>query len=570
MPGRILLENRLGALAGVVDAAVARMHAEDVVSRIWVGDYTLWKPMPKEITNRLGWLKAPAAMKACIGEIEDFAEDVRQSGLRHAVILGMGGSSLAPEVLSRMFPPREGFLNLTVLDTTHPEAIARVRGALDLSRTLFVVSTKSGGTVETLSLFKYFYNEVVKAVGLEAAGSRFCAVTDPGSGLEKLARSMAFRKVFLNDPDIGGRYSALTFFGLVPGALLGIDLQEILDRAETMADACRWENGSSMDRNPGLWLGAALGAAALHGRDKVTFFVDPLFANLGDWVEQLLAESTGKEGRGILPVVDEPLGEAAVYGPDRLFMSLTDQRSRTKGWKSDPAAFLHEAGFPTISITAGGVRDVGALFFLWEFATVVAGHLLGINPFDQPDVESAKVQAKKMLTAYQESGHLPEVKTAFRWNNAAVMGDVKGISAPEALRHFADAVPEGGYLGVHAYVASSPAVDGALRALQKTLRDRTQKAVTVGYGPRFLHSTGQLHKGDAGKGAFLQITDEPIVDLPIPDEAGRDESSVSFGALIAAQALGDREALLAAGRRVMRLHIAGDVATTLHALVDAL
>ncbi len=570
MPGRILLENRLGALAGVVDAAVARMQAEDVVPRMWGGDYTLWRPEPKEISNRLGWLKAPGAMKACIAEIEDFAGDVRQSGLRDAVILGMGGSSLAPEVLSRMFPPRDGFLHLTVLDTTHPEAIARVRGALDLSRTLFVVSTKSGGTVETLSLFKYFYNEVAKAVGMEAAGTRFCAVTDPGSGLERLARSMAFRKVFLNDPEVGGRYSALTFFGLVPGALLGIDLQEILDRAETMADACRWENGSSMDRNPGLWLGAVLGAAALHGRDKVTFFVDPLFANLGDWVEQLLAESTGKEGKGILPVVDEPLGEAAVYGPDRLFVSLSDQRSRTKEWNSDPAAFLHEAGFPTISITAGGARDVGALFFLWEFATAVAGHLLGINPFDQPDVESAKVQAKKMLAAYQESGRLPELKTAFRWNNAAGMGDVRGATAPEALRHFADAVPEGGYLGVHAYVASSPAVDEALRALQKTLRDCIRKPVTVGYGPRFLHSTGQLHKGDAGKGAFLQITDEPSVDLPIPDEAGRDESSVSFGALIAAQALGDREALLAAGRRVMRLHITGNVATTLHTLVDAL
>lgn len=570
MPGRILLESRLGTLTGAVDAAVARMQAEDIVSRIWVGDHTVWKPEPKEITNRLGWLKAPAAMRGRLEEIRVFVEDVRHSGLRDAVVLGMGGSSLAPEVLSRMFPPREGFLNLTVLDSTHPEAITRLRRSLDLSRTLFVVSTKSGGTVETLSLFKYFYNEVSRVTGMETAGSRFCAVTDPGSGLEKLARSLAFRKIFQNDPNVGGRYSALTFFGLVPAALLGIDLPEILDRATTMADACRWENGSTMDRNPGLWLGAVLGTAALEGRDKVTFFVDPFFANLGDWVEQLLAESTGKEGKGILPVVGEPWGEAAAYGPDRFFVTVSDQRTHPGAWKSGPAALFHEAGFPTLSITAGGPRDVGALFFLWEFATVVAGHLLGINPFDQPNVESAKVQAKKMLSAYQASGCLPELPTALRWNDVSVMGEAVGSTAPDALRHFADAIAEGGYLGVHAYVAPSAEMDAALQALQKTLRDRTKKAVTVGYGPRFLHSTGQLHKGDGGKGAFIQITDDPDQDLPIPDEAGRDHASVSFGTLIAAQALGDREALLAAGRKVLRLHMAGDVVNTLKALVAAL
>ncbi len=570
MPGRILLESRLGPLTGAVDAALARMQAEDIVSRIWVGDHTVWKPEPKEISNRLGWLKAPAAMKAQLDEIRVFVDDVRHSGFRHAVVLGMGGSSLAPDVFSRIFSPRDGFLNLIVLDTTHPEAIARVREALDLSKTLFMVSTKSGGTVETLSLFKYFFNEVSKVTGKEAAGSRFCAVTDPGSGLEKLARSLAFRKIFQNDPNVGGRYSALTFFGLVPGALLGIDLQEILDRAATMADACRWENGPGMDRNPGLWLGAVLGVAALEGRDKVTFFVDPSLANLGDWVEQLLAESTGKEGKGILPVVGEPLGEAAVYGSDRLMVTVSDQRSLPEGWKSDPAVLLHEAGFPTVSITTGGPRDIGALFFLWEFATVVAGHLLGINPFDQPNVESAKVQAKKMLAAYQESGRLPQLPTAFRWGDVSVMGDAAGSTAPEALRRFAETVPEGGYLGIHAYVAPSPEVDAALHTLQKALRDSTKRAVTVGYGPRFLHSTGQLHKGDAGKGIFVQITDEPKRDLPIPDEAGRDEASVSFGTLIAAQALGDREALIAAGRKVLRFHIAGDVAETLRTLVGAL
>lgn len=570
MPDRILLESRLGTLAEAVRAAVARMEAENIVSRIWAGDHTVWKPEPTEITNRLGWLAAPAAMKERLEEIESFADDVRRSGLRDAVLLGMGGSSLAPEVLSRMFPPRDGFLNLTVLDTTHPQAIARVRKALDLSKTLFVVSTKSGGTVETLSLFKYFYNEVAKATTTKTPGSRFCAITDPGSGLGALARSLGFRKIFQNDPNVGGRYSALTFFGLVPAALLGMDLREMLDGAATMAEACRLENGSTMDRNPGLWLGAVLGAAALDGRDKVTFFADPVFANLGDWVEQLLAESTGKEGTGILPVVDEPLGEVSAYGPDRLVVTVSDQRSRAKGWTADPGALLREAGFPMVSITAGSPSDVGALFFLWEFATVVAGHLLRINPFDQPNVESAKLQAKRMLAAFKESGRLPELPAAFRWKNAAVMGEAAGSSAPEALKLFADAVAEGGYLGVHAYVAPSAEVDGSLRALQKALRDRTKKAVTVGYGPRFLHSTGQLHKGDGGKGAFIQITDEPSLDLPIPDEAGRKEAWVSFGTLIRAQALGDREALLAAGRKVLRFHITGDVAETLHALVEAL
>lgn len=570
MPGQILLESRLGTLAGAVEAAVARMQAENIVSRIWVGDHTVWKQEPKEITNRLGWLKAPESMKERLEEIEAFVDDVRRSGLRDAVLLGMGGSSLAPEVFSRMFPPREGFLKLTVLDTTHPQAIARIQRTLDLSKTLFVVSTKSGGTVETLSLFKYFYNEVAKAATTENPGSRFCAITDPGSGLEALARSLGFRKVFQNDPKVGGRYSALTFFGLVPGALLGMELREILDGAASMAEACRWEDGSTVDRNPGLWLGAVLGAAALEGRDKVTFFADPVFANFGDWVEQLVAESTGKEGTGILPVVDEPLGEVSAYGPDRLVVTVSAQRSRAKGRTVDPGALFREAGFPMVSITVESPSGVGALFFLWEFATVVAGHLLRINPFDQPNVESAKVQAKRMLAAFKESGCLPELPTAFRWNNAAVMGEAAGSSAPEALKHFADAVSEGGYLGVHAYVAPSAEVDGALRALQKALRDRTKKAVTVGYGPRFLHSTGQLHKGDAGKGAFIQITDEPRPDLPIPDEAGRQEASMSFGTLIAAQALGDREALLAAGRRVLRFHVTGDVAETLRALVEAL
>lgn len=568
MQSGVSLEGRLGELAEPVQAALSRIQAERVVARIWSGDHTVWKPEPREITNRLGWLRAPTLMEPHWDEIHEFAQEIRGSGFQRAVLLGMGGSSLAPEVLSRMCPQRDGLLTVTVLDTTHPDAIARIRDSLDFAKTLFIVSTKSGGTVETLSLFKYFYRQVSALLGPHKAGDHFCAITDPGSGLETLARSLRFRKIFQNDPNVGGRYSALTFFGLVPAALMGFDGRSILERAEAMAERCRGENGRAQGGNPGLWLGTVLGTAALHGQDKLTLWTDAAFGNLGDWVEQLIAESTGKEGKGIVPVVDEPVGETAAYGPDRLIVLTGVGKDRGGARPLDWGSDFFGAGIPQVRVQTEGPQEVGALFFLWEFATVVAGHLLEINPFDQPNVESAKVQAKKMLAEYSASGRLPHVPTALQWRNVDVIGHAAGSTVREAFHAFVDAVPAAGYIGVHAYVAPSAEVTASLRELQKTLRDRTQKAVTVGYGPRFLHSTGQLHKGDGGKGVFIQITDEPQTDLPIPDDPGGETSTVTFGTLIAAQALGDREALLAAGRPVLRLHIRGDVAQTVRALAQ--
>ncbi|ROR03215.1 glucose-6-phosphate isomerase [Desulfosoma caldarium] len=570
MPSPIVVEGHWQELAEAVQDAVVRMEKDGIVPRIWNGDHTVWKQNPREISNRLGWLQAPWTMQDRMAELEAFAREVQGSGFEKVVLLGMGGSSLAPEVLSRMFSARDGFPTLTVLDSTHPDAITRVRASLDLSKTLFIVATKSGGTVETLSLFKYFYNQVADCRGARNAGAHFCAITDPQSGLEALARSLGFRKIFLNDPHVGGRYSALTLFGLVPAALVGIDGRSILERAQGMVEACRQSGASPGDGNPGLWLGAFLGAGALQGRDKATVITDPLFANFGDWVEQLIAESTGKEGKGIVPVVNEPLGHPGVYGRDRLFITVSVPAACASGVGSALETDLSKGAFPFVCLRAKDPYDVGSLFFLWEFATVVAGHLLGIHPFDQPDVESAKVQAKKMLAAYRESGALPQVAATLQWRNVTVIGEATGSTPREILASFVDAAPHEGYVGLQAYVAPSPTMDAALRALRKAIRDRTTRAVTVGYGPRFLHSTGQLHKGDAGKGVFVQITDEPTTDVPIPEDPGRETSRVTFGALIAAQALGDREALLAAGRPVLRLHLVGDVPQTLHALAQDL
>ncbi|MEJ5349720.1 MAG: hypothetical protein WHS46_13655 [Desulfosoma sp.] len=570
MPSPISVDVCLADLTNPVQDALNEMKKHSIVQRLWSGDHTVWKPEPKEISNRLGWLEAPRNMKDRLEEIEAFVREIRQSPVEKVVLLGMGGSSLAPEVLSRMFASRDGFPTLIVLDTTHPDMILRVRTSLDFKKTLFIVATKSGGTVETLSLFKYFYNEVSALIGTGNAGALFCAITDPGSGLETLARSLGFRKIFLNDPNVGGRYSALTLFGMVPAALLGIDVAKILRSAETMAEACREEEAGLLDGNPGLILGAVLGVGARHGRDKATLVMDSVFANLGDWVEQLIAESTGKEGKGILPVVNEPLGPRDVYGSDRLFITTGVEIDGSSAPSSPLEADFPMAVFPHVRLKARDPWDVGALFFLWEFATVVAGHLIGIQPFDQPNVESAKVQAKKMLAAFQASGSLPQLPVAFQWQNVMVIGETKGSTLTEVLKSFVDTVPAEGYIAVHAYVAPSPEMNQALQALQKALRDRTKKAVTVGYGPRFLHSTGQLHKGDAGKGIFIQITDEPLKDIPIPDEPGRDAYRVTFGTLIAAQALGDREALLAAGRRVLRLHITADAAQTLQMLAREL
>ena len=528
------IQAQLGAYQAAVDQALAQMAAADVLKRIEQRDYTVWRDDPAEIRNRLGWLDAPAGMGTTVPRLQALRQTLLAEGYSDVLLLGMGGSSLAPEVFYNIFGGDPAGLRLAVLDSTDPGAVLAQAARLNPATTLFIVATKSGGTVETFSFFKYFYNWTVDALGAEAAGAHFVAITDPGSKLQAVAGQLQFRDTFLADPNVGGRYSALTFFGLLPAALVGVDVAQLLDRAQ----AVRKDDGAT--------LGAILGALAKAGRDKVTFVTSPALANFGDWVEQLIAESTGKDGTGILPVVGEALGDPAVYGADRLFVYLRLAGADAAQGAHDAAlAALAAAGHPLVTIRLHDLYDVGGQFFLWELATAVAGHLLGIQPFDQPNVESAKVLARQMVAAYHELGRLPE--------------DTPAPLSSTALRAFLAASRPGDYIALQAYVPPTPATTAALNALRLALRDRLHLATTVGYGPRFLHSTGQLHKGDGNNGLFIQFTADVLQDAPIPDEAGAAASGMSFGVLIQAQALGDGQALRDAGRRVIRFHLDTDV-----------
>ena len=550
----------LGSYGDAVADALETLRGRRLASRIREADHTVWGPEREEISNRLGWLESPDVMSRARRGISEFAESARSEGYTDALLLGMGGSSLAPEVFRDVFGVANGYLDLSVLDSTDPGAVVERARSLDLSRTLFIVSTKSGGTVETFSLFKYFYNLVAEEVGRERAGERFVAITDPGSGLEETAKRYGFRETFLNDPNIGGRYSALSYFGLVPAALIGVDLSRILDGAAQMERDCIREDPSE---NPGVWLGAVLGELAKTGRDKLTLFADSTFEPLGVWVEQLIAESTGKDGKGILPVEGKPPGDTSVYGDDRLFVY-------TGASASDLMEELARAGHPVVRLEVRNPYELGAEMFRWMLATAVAGHLLGINPFDQPNVESAKVLAREMVAEYQQKGELPQPEPTLRDGGITVYGSGEAASAEEALEDFLSGTRSGDYVALQAYVNPTRHTSDALQELRLRVRDRLGVATTAGYGPRFLHSTGQLHKGDGGGGLFVQITTDPPEDAPIPDEAGDEQSSLTFGALIAAQALGDRQALMDAGRRVIRFHLGGDVAGGLRRLANGL
>lgn len=561
-------EASLGNYQATVDVALKEIVADRIVPRIWAHDYTVWKPEPTEITNRLGWLHIADTMLEQRYRLTDLVGGVLAEGYTDVLLLGMGGSSLAPEVFSNVFGGQvPGMPRLAVLDSTDPGAVLAHAERLDPAKTLFIVATKSGGTVETISFFKFFYNQTVGAIGAAEAGKHFVAITDSGSRLDKLAQEHNFRAIFLNDPNIGGRYSALSYFGLVPAALVGVDVETLLEQARTMSCNCEPCNCPINGDNSGVWLGAILGELAKAGRDKVTFVTSPPLGNFGDWLEQLIAESTGKEGRGILPVVGEALGLPQVYGDDRLFVYL-----RLDGDDTYDAAvqILQDAGHPVVRLRLRDLYDLGEQFFLWEFATALAGHRLGINPLNQPNVDAAKVLARKAVDGYSETGALPE--------------DAPAPLTPQVLTCFLDQAQPGDYVALQAYVQPTAETDLALLELRTRLRDRLRLATTVGYGPRFLHSTGQLHKGDAGNGLFIQLTSDPVKDAPIPDTAGAPQPSsrleamppsgpaprLTFGVLKMAQALGDKGALLKNGRRVIRFHLGTDVIGGLELLAEAL
>jgi glucose-6-phosphate isomerase len=562
------LSVRLGAYDALVQAGMAKLDDDDVIGRIWAGDHTVWKPYPAEIANRLGWLRIADAMQSHLEQINEFSDSVRQEGFTHALLLGMGGSSLAPEVFSRMFGSKDGFLHLSVLDSTDPDAVrGHAEGLVDLRQTLFIVSSKSGGTIEPLSFFKYIYNRVLDALGPEEAGRHFVAITDPGSSLLDLAAQYRFRTSFLNDPNIGGRYSALSHFGLVPAALIGVDLPTLLDRAQIAACNAGGCDAPVQGSNAAARLGVILGELAKVGRDKVTFVASGELESFGDWLEQLIAESTGKEGRGILPVVGETLGDWRSYGNDRVFVHLRMEENET----NDAALqTLADHGHPLITLHLRDRYDLGGQFFIWEMATAVAGACLGINPFDQPDVEAAKVLARQMAAAFLSEGRMPELTPVVDNLGIRVFGDIEATTPEEALNRFLARAPGGAYIALQAYLRPDAKTDQALRELRTALRDRFGKATTVGYGPRFLHSTGQMHKGDAGKGLFVQLTADAKQDVGIPDEAGAPETSMTFGILKEAQALGDRQALLEGGRQVLRFHLGANVIGGLQRLKEGL
>ncbi len=545
-------EFHAGKFKNKINAGLKKIDEQHIIERIKKHDHTVWKADPGEITNRLGWLNSPEITGQMIPEIDSFVAEICQAKFSSILLLGMGGSSLAPEVLARMFGRREGYPALIVLDTTDPDTIHAVEAQIDLKHTFIMVATKSGGTVETISLMKYFYNRVIDIAGPDQAGSFFGAITDPGSGLEQQAKILHFRKVFLNDPTIGGRYSALSLFGMVPAALTGIDISLILKKASDFAR----QTLSKRDRSA-VMLGTALGILAGEGRDKLTLIGEAHWQELGPWIEQLIAESTGKEGKGILPVVHESKLDPAEYTVDRSFIFLAN---KDKSDLNELKEGLIKAGHPVVGLPAGAPENIGIQFYMWEMATIIAGHFLQINPFDQPNVESAKVKARKLMEIYRQTGKIQHPQDRFSDRNFDFYGEISGANPAEIVSTFINShLQPGGYIAIHAYTSYGAESDAILFRMRDHLRNKFKITTTIGYGPRFLHSTGQLHKGDAGKGIFLQILSKPVQDKGIPDVPGKKEAYISFGTLKNAQAFGDREALISSGRKVLTLVLKNDL-----------
>jgi len=560
----------LGSLSTPVEQMLTRADQEKFAAKVWDKDPAFWKPNPaeqQEITDRLGWLTVSDEMRQALPRLQALREDVRKNGFRHAVLLGMGGSSLAPEVIRRTFGVVSGQPDLIVLDSTDPATLLDVEHRIDLQHTLFLVASKSGGTIETLSHFRYFFDKVHAYAG-DNAGKQFVAITDPGTKLEAMGHDHRFREVFLNPADIGGRYSALSFFGLVPAALIGVDVAKLLDRADVMRKAC--QKNVPARENPGVWLGSIMGAAALNGRDKVTLVTAPPIETFGYWVEQLIAESTGKEGKGILPVEGETLGAPEIYGNDRIFVYLRTTHDFDPRQDQQIEA-LKRAGQPVVTLTLTDTFDLGGEFFRWEFATAIAGAIIGINAFDQPNVQEAKDRTNALLAEFEKAGQLPSPHPVIRTQHVQVIPGAgqqeiiqQSVSLQAALEAFAHEARAGDYIALLAYIERTPETQAALQQIRLRLRDLTHAATTLGYGPRFQHSTGQLHKGGANTGLFLQFVAGDAEDASIPGE------KYTFSVLKQAQALGDLQALEAHGRRALRIDLGTDIATGLSEVQQAL
>lgn len=554
------MDMQLSVPAGLqadLDAALGDGTAARTVQRVWNRDASLWTNAGED--RWLGWLDIVGQQLDRLEELGEFATEIRAEGWAHALVLGMGGSSLCPELLRTTWGSVAGWPTLHVLDSTDPAQVRRVEGALDPARTLFVVSSKSGGTLESDLFRRYFFERTASVVGRARAGRQFMAITDPGSPLEDVARRDGFRRVMAGVPSIGGRYSALSDFGIVPAALMGLDVRRLLERANGMVDACRASAPTA--ENPGLLLGLVLGQAGRRGLDKVTFVTSPGISGLGAWLEQLIAESTGKNGVGLIPSDGERPGPPERYGSDRLFVHVRLQASA-----SEDAAVLsvERAGHPTVRITLSDAYDLGREFFRWEFATAVASAVLGVDPFDQPDVEASKVATRALTDRYERDGEVPTDSVLAQDDVLQVFADARNAREIRAAMPGEDGVAawlgthlarlrEGDYFALLTYLDMNASTMAALDAIRHEVRDRFHVATSVGFGPRFLHSTGQAHKGGPNSGVFVQITCDDAADVAVP---GR---SYTFGVVKAAQARGDLQILAERGRRLLRVHLGGDV-----------
>jgi transaldolase/glucose-6-phosphate isomerase len=559
------------ALAAAVRTSLAEWGREGKVRRLWAGDASLWTGTDEG--KWLGWLGITEDQHARFPHLSAIEEEVRLAGFTHVLLLGMGGSSLCPEVMKATFGRVPGYPELHVLDSTDPAQIRAFEAKVDLPHTLFIVSSKSGGTLEPNIFKQYFFERVKQAVGDKEVGSRFIAITDPGSQMQQVAERDHFRHIFYGLPSIGGRYSALSDFGLVPAAVMGVDVHKFLDRTEEMVHACA--ASVPVEENPGVVLGTILGlAAARFGRDKVTIIASPGIRDLGGWLEQLLAESTGKDGRGVIPVDSEEPGPPAVYGGDRLFAYLRLEAAPDPAQDTAVAA-LEGAGHPVVRIVVDEVWDLGEEFFRWEIATAVAGSILGINPFNQPDVEASKLATRKLTTEYEQKGALPKESPLFEEEGLRLFTDGRNAAALEPpsgsrpslagyLKAHLDRLRPGDYFALLAYLEMNDPHERALTAIRLSVRDRKRVATCLGFGPRFLHSTGQAYKGGPNSGVFLQLTAEDAVDLPVPGQ------KYTFGVVKAAQARGDFQVLAERERRALRVHLGKDVAAGLATLTAAI
>ena len=553
-------------LSGAVKASLEDWKANDKVKRLWQRDASVWTGADE--SNWLGWLDITEQQLAHIDVLKNIAADVKKAKFKHALLLGMGGSSLCPEVLRLTFGKIKGFPELHVLDSTDPAQIKAIEKKVDLKSTICIVSSKSGSTLEPNIYKQYFFEQVKKKVGEKEVGNRFIAITDPGSKMQHVAENDKFRKIFMGVSSIGGRYSALSNFGMVPGAIMGIDIPKFLKNTAEMVKACGAD--AAADVNPGVLLGAILGTAANNGRDKVTIIASPGIQDLGAWLEQLLAESTGKIGKGIVPIDRETLAKPAIYGTDRVFAYL---RLQTKPNKAQDAAVaaLEKAGHPVVRISLPNTYNLGQEFFRWEIATAVAGAIIGINAFNQPDVEASKIETKKLTSEYEEKGKLPPEAPFFEGSGIKLYADEKNAAALRGgstltgvLQAHLGRINPGDYFGVLGYITMNAANDRALQKIRLAVRDKKKVATVLGFGPRFLHSTGQAYKGGSNSGVFLQITCDDAVDLPVPGQ------KYTFGVVKAAQARGDFAVLAERGRRALRVHLSKNVPKDLAKLGSAL